>query len=123
VVVLDPATGAVQARELFDTFIARTESARLAAFIEQVPAGAIVVAAIKEDGVGQLGDDGVRALRSVGGRIDPREGGLFVSHLVIGVKGASPGTAVEAFGPGRLARSVGRDRGDRLLVIDGFRLE
>jgi interleukin-like EMT inducer protein len=123
VVVLDPATGEVRARELFDTFIAQVESARLAAFIDQVPAGAIVVAAVKEDGVGQLGDDGVRALRSIGGRIDPRSGGLFVSHLVIGVKGAPPGTAVEALGPERLTRSIGKDRADRLLVIDGFRLE
>lgn len=38
------------------------------------------------------------------------------------VKGAAPGTAVEAFGPARLTRVVGRDRGD-LLVARHFRLE
>jgi hypothetical protein len=123
VVVIDEHSGEVVARELFDTFIARSESARLAEFIGRVPAGAIVVAAIKEDGVGQLGDDAVQALHSVGGRVDPRSGGLFVSHLVIGAKGAPPGTAVEAFGPGRLTRAVGQDRADRVMVIDDFRLE
>jgi hypothetical protein len=57
----------------------------------------------------------------VGGRVDPR-GTPFVSHLLIGVKGASPGTAVEAFGPARLMRVIGRDRGDLLITRD-FRLE
>jgi hypothetical protein len=38
------------------------------------------------------------------------------------VKGAAPGTAVEAFGPERLTRVIGRDRG-KLLVTRSFRLE
>jgi hypothetical protein len=87
-----------------------------------VPAGWIVAAAIKDDGVGQLGDDAVLAFRSVGGQLDPR-GAPFVSHLLIGVKGAPPGTAVEELGFGRLTRVIGEDRGDRLLVIRDFRLE
>jgi hypothetical protein len=57
----------------------------------------------------------------LGGQIDPR-GTLFVSHLLIGVKGAALGTAVEAFGPARLTRVIGRDRG-HLLVTRDFRLE
>ena len=121
VVVVDPRSGSVEGRDVFDTFIARAESARLADFIARVPAGWIVVAAIRDDGVGQLADDAVRAFRSVGGRVDPR-GTPFVSHLLIGVKGASPGTAVEAFGPARLTRVIGRDRGDLLITRD-FRLE
>jgi hypothetical protein len=119
--VLDPGSGAVEGRDAFDTFASRAESARLADFIARIPAGRIVVAAIRDDGVGQLTDDAVSALRSLGGRIDPR-GALFVSHLVIGVKGAAPGTAVEAVGPTRLTRVVGRDRGPLLATRD-FRLE
>ena len=53
----------------------------------RIPTGRIVVAAIRDDGVG-----------------------------------AAPGTAVEAFGPSRLTRVIGRDRGD-LLVTRDFRLE
>jgi hypothetical protein len=121
VAVVDPHSGAVEGRDVFDTFISRDESARLADFIARIPAGRIVAAAIRDDGVGQLTDDAVKALRSVGGRVDPR-GALFVSHLLIGVKDAAPGTAVEAFGRARLTRVVGRDRGD-LLVTRDFRLE
>jgi hypothetical protein len=106
---------------VFDTFLSRDASERLAAFVARIPAGFIAAAAIRDDGVGQLTDDAVGALRSLGGRVDPR-GALFVSHLLIGVKGAPPGTAVEAFGPVRLRRIVGHDRGHH-LVIEDFRLE
>ena len=101
--------------------VSRAESGRLVDFIARIPAGRIVAAAIRDDGVGQLTDDALRALRSLGGNVDPR-GALFVSHLLIGVKGAAPGTAVEAFGPERLTRVIGRDRGN-LLVTRSFRLE
>jgi hypothetical protein len=122
VVVVDPRSGTVAARAVFDTFVDRAASARLADFIGRVPAGWIVAAAIKDDGVGRLGEDAVRAFHSIGGQRDPR-GTLFVSHLLIGVKGAAPGTAVEEVGFRRLTRVIGEDRGDRLLVIDDFRLE
>jgi hypothetical protein len=122
VIVVDPRSGGVAGRAVFDTFAARAESARLADFIDRVPAGWIVAAAVKDDGVGQLGDDAVLAFRSLGGQADPRREGLFVSHLLVGVKGAAAGTAVEALGAGRLTRVVGEDRGD-LLVTRDFRLE
>jgi hypothetical protein len=123
VVVVDPRSGSVAGRATFDTFIARAESTKLADFIGHVPPGWIVAAAIKDDGVGRLEDDAVLAFRSVGGQVDPRGGGLFVSHLLVGVKGAPPGTAVEELGPGRLTRVIGLDRGASLLVIRDFRLE
>jgi hypothetical protein len=119
--VVDPRSGVVEGRGVFDTFVSRAESGRLVDFIARIPAGRIVAAAIRDDGVGQLTDDALRALRSLGGNVDPR-GALFVSHLLIGVKGAAPGTAVEAFGPERLTRVIGRDRGN-LLVTRSFRLE
>jgi hypothetical protein len=122
VIVVDPRSGRVTDRDVFDTFLQRTESARLAELIRRIPAGAIVAAAIRDDGVGQLTDEAVQALRSLGGKVDPR-GTLFVSHLLIGVKGAVPGTAIEAFGPARLTRVIGRERGDRLLVAGDFKLE
>jgi len=122
VVVVDAHSGEIRSREIFDTFVAPAESARLAEFIRRVPAGSIVAAAVKDDGVGHLTDDAVQAFRSVGGRLDPR-GTLFVSHLLIGVKGAPPGTAVEATGLQRLTRVVGRDRQDSVLEIRDFRLE
>ena len=121
VAVIDPRSGQVTDRDWFDTFLSRAESARLAGHIARIPPGFIVVAAIRDDGVGQLTDEAVQALRSLGGKLDPRAR-LFVSHLVIGVKGAPPGSAVEALGPERLARVIGRQRGD-LLGTRNFQLE
>ena len=77
VVVVNPRSAGIAGRAVFDTFIDRGASARLADFIGRVPPGWIVAAAIKDDGVGYLGDDAVQAFRSVGGQIDPR-GALFV---------------------------------------------
>jgi hypothetical protein len=51
---------------VFDTFVSQAESARLADFVGRITTGRIVVAAIRDDGVGQLTDDAVRALRSLG---------------------------------------------------------
>jgi hypothetical protein len=121
VAVVEPHSGTVEHRDVFDTFLSEAESARLTDLIDRVPAGRIVAAAVKDDGVGKLTDEAVRAFRSLGGQIDPR-GTLFVSHLLVGVKGAAPGTAVEAFGLARLTRVIGRDRGDVLVTRD-FRLE
>jgi hypothetical protein len=119
---VDPKSGAVTARDAFDTFRAETEAARLAAFIRAVPGGAIVAAAIQDEGVARLTDEAVAALASLGGAVDPR-GSFHVSHLLVGVKGAPPGSAVEAVGHQRLVRVIGVDREDRAMEVDGFRLE
>jgi hypothetical protein len=75
---------------------------------------------VKIDGGGQLEAEGVRALRSVGGTVDLR-GTLFVSHALVGVKGARPGEALEVSGRGELFIRVGRERGLR-LVLERFEL-
>lgn len=115
-VALDPKTGALLGRESFDTFLEREASARLAAFIDQLAPGTIVVAAVKDEAAGQLTEEAVAALRRIGAQEDLR-GRLFASHLVVGVQGARPGTAVEAAGQRRVEAVIGRDprRGEMLL--------
>ncbi len=120
VVALDPGDGRVVAAGQFDTFQRAAESRRMAALIEELPPGTIVVAAAKHDGAGQLTEEAVRALRSVGGREDTR-GTLWLSHLVIGVRGAVPGEAWEAAGARELVASIGRER-PLALVLDAFAL-
>jgi hypothetical protein len=122
VLVLDQESGSVLVREVFDTFISSQESARLASFTRNLPPRRIVVAAIKDEGVGHLTEDAVLALHSLGGGIDPR-GSLFISHLLVGVTGAPPGSAVELAGHKRLEYVVGVDRRDRVMVVRDFRLE
>jgi len=122
VVALDPASGAVLARKAFDTFFEPGAAGRLAAFLRTLPHGTLVAATIKDEGVGLLTDEAVAAFRELGGSLDPR-GALWTSHLLIGVKGARPGTAVEAVGQRRLERVVGVDRRELQMVMKDFRLE
>ncbi len=120
-VALDPKTGALLARENFDTFLDRQASARLAAFIDRLPRGTLVVAAVKDEAAGQLTEAAVAALRRVGAKEDLR-GRLFASHLVVGVKGASPGTAVEAAGQRRVEVVIGRDPRRETMLLRNFAL-
>jgi hypothetical protein len=109
VVALDGEAGRVLWAENFDTFRTQAESRRMAERIGALPPGTIVIAAVKIDGGGQLTSDGVAALRSVGGQQDLR-GTLWLSHALIGIKGAPPGSAIEAAGPQRITLRVGQER-------------
>jgi len=121
VVAIDPAAGRVLWSEVFDTFGSADESRRLAAAIDRVPTGAVVAAAVADDGSGQLTDEAVAALRSLGGSEDIR-GRYRISHLLIGVKGALPGTAIEQSGYALLSATVGTPP-DRIgIEVRGFAL-
>jgi Interleukin-like EMT inducer len=109
VVTLDPSDGRVLAVTRFDPFRSETESRRLAQFIDTVAPGAIVVVALRDNGAGQLGADGVRALRAVGG-IENLRGTSGLSHLIVGVKGARAGEALELHGDRLLTATVGAER-------------
>lgn len=109
VVALDPTDGRILVVDWFDTFRTTRESRRMAEVIDGLPDGAIVVAAVKHDGGGQLEAEGVRALHTLGAREDPRRT-LWRAHIVIGVKGARPGEAVEAAGERHLIAAIGRTR-------------
>ena len=105
-VAIDPTSGEVLWSDLFDTHAAPGESHRLAEVIGRFPAGTIVAAAAMDEASGALTDDAVSALRSLGGQDDIR-GRYRVSHLLVGVKGAAPGTAVEQSGYARLTATLG----------------
>jgi len=97
VVVLDPASGAVEARGHFDTFASEEESTRLAEFITGIPDGRIVAVAVEDEASLHLTEEAVLALRTIGAREDLRD--MFRwEHAIIGVKGAEPGQALEATG-------------------------
>jgi Interleukin-like EMT inducer len=120
VAALDGRSGRPVGVQSFDTFISAAESRRMAGFIDGLAHGTIVVAAVRDEAGGRLEADGVRALRSIGAREDLR-GRLWVSHVVIGVKGAAPGDAVEAAGPRFLEASVG-DARPLQIVLESFAL-
>ena len=93
VAVIGPA-GSLQTAS-FDTHLDPGASARLAAFIAAVPDGQTVAVAAADEASMNLGEDAVVALRSIGATGDLR-GKFRWSQSIIGVKGAAPGSALEA---------------------------
>jgi hypothetical protein len=95
VVVLDPTSGAMEARGYFDTFASEEESTRLAEFVARIPEGRIVAVAVEDEASLHLTEEAVLALRTIGAKEDLRD--MFRSgHALIGVKGAQEGEALEA---------------------------
>jgi len=94
VAVLDPETGVVEHVASFDTHGDEGASHALATFIREVQPGQIVLAAVNDEASLLLTEEAVAALRSVGAKEDLR-GKFRWGHALIGVKGASPGEAVE----------------------------
>jgi len=121
-VVVDPETGKVVARNAFDTAGPARESRRLIKFFHRIKPGHIVAVALNRFGGGQLNEEAFRAFQSIGAVSDPREHSIYSSHVLIGVKGAAPGTAIEAIADREITRVVGVDRRDRAMTIAGFHL-
>lgn len=114
VAVLDPERGELVEVRGFDTWANPYEAQALARFLDQVPEGYIVIAAVQEDGARHLTEEAVQALQRIGAAEDMR-GREGQAHAVIGVKGAAPGTALEeAGGPSAYLR-LGRNPDDRTL--------
>jgi hypothetical protein len=114
--VIDPHTGAVVEQAGFDTWANEYEAQDLVDFVASVPQGYIVAAAVKDDGAAHLTAAAVEALRSLGADIDLR-GTENLSHGLIGVKGATAGSALEASGEGNSYLHVGRNPDDRTLSV------
>jgi len=104
-VALDP-EGSPRASAGFDTNGESDATARLAAWIGALPPGTIVMGAVGDEASAELGADAVTALGTLGVQTDLR-GRFRESHAFVGVKGAPPGTALEAAGPRVVELRVG----------------
>jgi hypothetical protein len=115
------ATGDVGATEVFDTFADPTASPRLAAWVAGLRPGTIVAGAVKDEASGRLDPAAVAALASLGVAGDLR-GRFRESHAFVGVKGAPPGSALEALGPRPLELVLGRPPSGLGLELTEFGL-
>ena len=107
IVVVDPETSEVVGSEVFDTLsdyvdpgIVKDdapENARMSRFIQDVPEGHVVIAAVREEGTNILQENAVKALQSCGSGLDLRKK-PHLAHAMIGVKGSPSGTAMEVLG-------------------------
>jgi len=113
VAVLEPNTGELLAVKGFDTAANQFEAAALAQFIEQIPAGQLVLLASQGTEATAYFDDTTRAaLASLG---LPAES-LTPPFSAIGVKGAAPGSGLVAAGDGSAYLRLGAVPDDRPLA-------
>ena len=90
IVLIDPKTGAIDARESFDTFASAQESERMVQFIARIPAGEIVAVAVRDEGSLHLTQAAVDGLKSLGAKQDLR-GRFRWSHALLVTQGNPEG--------------------------------
>ncbi len=95
VAVIAPQSGVVGPVATFDTHLDERAGQALAGFLDRVPPGYIVAVAAADEASRRLGQEAVAALQSIGATGDLRDRFRW-GHAIIGVKGAPPGTALEA---------------------------
>lgn len=113
IVLLDADTGAVIQADRFDLWDSTEEAARMALFVEKAPEGCIGLFAVCDEGSAFMTNAietgflhfGIEKSTFVGG--EPRILGLRYSFAAIGVKGALPGSALQAWSPDRFQKRRG----------------
>lgn len=101
--VAHPATGKIERAERFNLMASVSvpnypDHARMAQFIDSIPEGRVVFAAVRDNAANVLLPRGVAALRKIGASLDVRSG-YRLAHAIIGQKGAPIGSAVEIASP------------------------
>ena len=96
VALISAQDGTVLNAGAFDTYLAESESNRLATLINAAPAGTIVALATYDEGIAKLNAATRSAFASVGASLD-LSGKVGAAYAFIGVKGSAPGTALEQF--------------------------
>ena len=124
VTVLDPASGAVRAKEGFDTTASAAESERLAAFLADIDAGAPVLVVSYGDAWRALSAEAVEQLHTLGADVS-LEGLQEQYFAIVGVKGAAPGAAAQTVDPtdAFLRVSLNRDRRPLAAAVDWVSVE
>jgi hypothetical protein len=119
---VDPRSGKILDKRGFDTWANTAEADRLADFVERLPAGTVVLGAVRDDASRFLTDRAVAALASLGSAVDLRTTPGY-GHALIGVKGAAAGAAAEATGQQGAYLRLAPDRRSLAAAVDWVRLE
>jgi len=94
-VVVDEVSGTVLDAAVYDTHMDPAASQALALYLQQIPEGRVVAVSAADEASRLLGLEAVEALRAIGAQGDLRSKFRW-GHAIIGIKGAEPGTALEA---------------------------
>ncbi len=98
-------TGQLLESVVFNTLISPSESASMAEWIAQWPAGTIIAGAVRDEASYNLGQDAVDALQRLGVTTDLR-GAFRGSHAFIAVVGAPEGSALDSFSAWAVAEAA-----------------
>lgn len=98
-VVLDQYSGMVLEQVSFDTHATFNESNRMAAFIDSIDPGRIVLSAVRDEASRRLNNYAINALNTLGINGNPLS--YRSSWAFIGIKGGSAGSAIEDFASAR----------------------
>ena len=97
-VVVDEANGAVLDIQYFDTYASSADADKMANYIQTLPIGRIVLAAIRDEGSVKMTENAHKALESLGSQLT-RNVAARDSWAMIGTKGAAIGDAIEKLTP------------------------
>jgi hypothetical protein len=96
--LIDGQSGALLSARGFDTYRSTEQSDRFAATIAAAPDGTIAALATYDEGTARLNEAARAALSSLGAATDLKDK-PGATYALIGVKGATPGSALERFDP------------------------
>lgn len=124
VTVLDPATGNVIDKMGFDTAANAYESDALAAYLAEIPAGAMVLVVSSGDATAHLTPAAVDGLGGLGAEVTP-ESLADNAFAIVGVQGAAPGSAAQSVAADEafLSISLNRDRRSLAAAVDWVTIE
>ncbi len=112
--VLNEISGQVMDIRHFDTYSSSSEADNMAHYIQNLPTGRIVLAAIRDEGSAKMTENAYLALESLGSQL-ARSVQNRDSWAMIGKKGAAPGSAIEKISPAGSGVAIVQDT----LIVPG----
>ena len=107
VAVFDEKSGELLDKRGFDTAANIYEADALAAYLDAVPAGRLVVLATKGDATASLGPAAMASIVRLGSRAADATDLKGQAHALVGIQGAASGTAAEVIAPDAYLRVAG----------------
>lgn len=113
-VSIDPQTGEVLRRNAFDIDKRPATKQRLVKFIDSVPPGMLVAVAMRRRGTTAVDTNVFNAFKTLGAS---NQVNGTRSHLIVGIKGAASGTAIEQIDRRKVRATVGQDRNNMAMIV------
>lgn len=123
VVIVNPADGRRIHRAAFDVSKNADKNRSMTEYIRNAAKGSIVIIALKARGFAELDATGIEAFKLIGaGAVDFGDKSVDSSHLVIGIRGAASGDALEIAEDRLIHYTIGVDRRGLGMTVENFEI-